>query len=118
MLRIVPRIILEGARNVLGPSGIFQKKFRGKHLVSARGDKIPRIGGCMFGGFLSREHACFMETCWWLVGGPPHGGRQDVGRPKGCHGGVPLVPPLCYHYALFMCDMKLGYFGISTSHPT
>ena len=75
----------------------FRKKFRGKHLVSARGDKIPRIGGCMFGGFLSREHACFMETCWWLVGGgPPPMGDKVLG----CHGSVPLVPPLCYHYAL------------------
>ena len=42
-----------------------------KHLVSVLGDKIPRIGGCMFGGFLSREHPCFLETCWRLVGPPP-----------------------------------------------
>ena len=92
----------------------FRKKFRGKHLVPVRGDKIPRIGGCMFGGFLSREHACFMETCWWLVGGAPPMGGQGVGLPWECPLGAPLVLPLCP----FMCDMKLGYFGISTSHPT
>jgi hypothetical protein len=36
---------------------------RGKHLVPTRGDKIPQIGGCLFGGFLSREHPGFKETC-------------------------------------------------------
>ena len=79
----------------------FRKKFRGKHLVSARGDKIPRIGGCMFGGFLSREHACFMETCWWLVGGAPPWGDKVLG----CHGGVPLGGPTCITILPFMWDM-------------
>src|SRR3990170_2289949 len=92
----------------------FRKKFRGKHLVPARGDKIPRIGGCLFGGFLSREHSFFMEKCWWLVGAPPQGGGDTcVGRPQGVSPWCPLALPLCP----FMCDMKLGYFGISTSHP-
>src|SRR3989337_2863742 len=95
----------------------FRKKFRGKHLVSARGDKIPRNGGCLFGGFLSREHACFMETCWWLVGGAPPWGETRWGPAQGlpwwCPLGAPLVLPLCP----FMCDMKLGYFGISAPTP-
>ena len=71
----------------------FRKKFRGKHLVSARGDKIPRIGGCMFGGFLSREHACFMETCWWLVGGPPMGGDKVWAGPRAAMVVSPWCPP-------------------------
>src|SRR3989337_2365902 len=45
MFRKIPGIILEGARNVLGPSGIFQKKVSRKaSCLSARGQDPTRRG--------------------------------------------------------------------------
>src|SRR3989337_619793 len=57
MFRNMPRIILEGAGNVLGPSRNF------------------------------REHPCFVEACWRVVGGKVVSG----------HGGVPLGSPLSFN---------------------
>ena len=85
-----------------------------KHLVSVLGDKIPRIGGCMFGGFLSREHPCFLETCWRLVGGPPpKGGGTRVAVQKWS----PPWGPLASLVWLTCGTCGLGHFGIFTPTP-
>src|SRR6266566_1108117 len=86
-----------------------------KHLVSVLGDKIPRIRGCMFGGFLSREHPCFLETCWRLVGGaPPQGWGDKGGRPWWS----PPWGPTCLTCVAYMWDMWLGAFWYFHTHPT
>src|SRR3989337_2863741 len=100
MFRIMPRIILEGAKNVLGPSGIFRKSFAENILSQREGTRSHETGvACLVAFCLGSMHVSWRHV-GGLLGGPPHGGRQGGGRPKGCHGGVPLVPPLCYHYAL------------------
>src|SRR3989337_996929 len=92
----------------------FRKSFAENILSQHEGTRSRESGvACLVAFCLGSMHVSWRHV-GGLLGGPPLGGRQDVGRPKGCHGGAPLVLPLCP----FMCDMKLGYFGISTSHPT
>jgi hypothetical protein len=83
MFQNVPRIILEGAKNVLGPSGIFWEETVAENILSQReGTRShdswaillgrPFGGQPMFGGFLGREHPCLVEHVWWGWG-PPWG---------------------------------------------
>src|SRR3990170_1055082 len=78
----------------------FRKKFRGKHLVSARGDKIPRIKGCMFGGFLSREHPCFkgdmLQGYFGISSTTPPLALAYKRRRSGCHFSSPLLSYTCH----------------------
>ncbi len=73
----------------------FKRNSRRKHLVPARGDKIPQIVGAVFGLFLGVPP--LGDSPLWLdkmLGGPNGGGQppqmvESVGRKVGPHGGTP-----------------------------
>ena len=117
MFRIMPRRILEGAGNVLGPSGIFQKKCFAENILSQHEGTRSHESGvtclvafCLGSTHVSRRH----------VGGllpPPHGRGQGCGWPRGCLHGVPLVPHLSYHFTLHVGHVA-WVFWYFLHHPT
>jgi hypothetical protein len=84
----MPRIILEGARNVLGPSGIFWEETVAENILSQReGTRSHDLWAVLLGCPLwGAAHV------WWIFGdgasvfggaclvgvGPPMGGAQEV----------------------------------------
>ena len=98
MFRIMPRIILEGTGNVLGPSGIFQKKVSRKtSCLSTRGQAHESGVTCLVVFCLGSTHVSRRHVCGLL--GPTWEGQGCV-QPRGCLHGVPLVPHLSYHFTL------------------
>ena len=78
------RNFLEGARNVLGPSGIFPERTRAKNTMFPQGGQDSPFRGELFFGWGSLWGAA---PFWWklvggapMVGGSPHKWWRDVGR--------------------------------------
>ena len=111
MFRIMPRIILEGAGNVLGPSGIFQKKCFAENILSQHEGTRSHESGvtclvafCLGSTHVSRRH----------VGGllpPPWEGARlwlAKGVPPWCPLGAPLELP--FHPSCGTCSMGVLVF--------
>ena len=98
------RNFLEGAGNVLGPSGIFPKRTRAKNTMFPQGGQDPPfrgelfLGGAPFGGqptiggsLLGGPHGGGSPHKWWrtcwergpLGGSPLHGAPWTRGPPLG-----------------------------------
>ena len=113
MFRSMPRIILEGAGNVLGPSGIFQKKQSWKNTLS------------QFWGTRSHESgvACLVAFClgnthvsWRHVDGllPPPWGDKGLGRPRRS----PPWGPTCSTFLPLHVGHVAWVFWYFHAHPT
>src|SRR3989337_2229489 len=79
-------------------SGTFQnfsgKSFTENILSQREGTRSHESGVACLVAFCLGSTLVSRETCWWLVGGPPHEGGQACGRPSRGPLGCPLVPPL------------------------
>ena len=94
MFRIMPRRILEGAENVLGPSGIFQKKCFAENILSQHEGTRSHESGV----------TCLVAFCL----GSTHVSRRHVGG---------LLPHLSYHFTLHVGHVA-WLFWYFLHHPT
>ena len=93
MFRIMPRRILEGSGNVLGPSGILQNFFFAENILSQHEGTRSHESGvtCLVAFCLGSTHVSRRHVGGLLAPPPPmRGGKVVAGQ-----GGASMVSPWC-----------------------